>query len=396
MAVPYAANHSVDEDRSPPQRVAGRGPAIYQLQNPTHSRSLDHPSNAYQYPYVYNPYYTYAHSSNTLTIRRLVLRPFSMLLFGYCLVQVLERSQHRLGIFFSSSTDCGGVWNTNNKNRGEHVNSNGAHSKNPAYLLPQPEPTFYMQPASRHQTFAVPMPNAWGPSQPNAAFPKQEEDLDDENEAINSDAADPNGAQLYGWEPSMYPDPLQDPLRCGILYVEHQQQQQQQQQNNSSLRLCDPDWVLGAVYLEEIAMAMQNFSNLFSDPIRRPLWYHGGGGQRMLEQEMGFLRFSRSLQYEKQPQQPQVQQQPQQPEQQQVEATQDDSVEAPSNDELGNQQEGKDQEELVPEESEAPPPPLNKNNKNKKGKPKPVIELAVATVRKVSFPQVVCVEYEKS
>jgi hypothetical protein len=52
--------------------------------------------------------------------------------------------------------------------------------------------------------------------------------------------------------------------------------QQQQQQLSTQpvdlaspptvLRLCDPDWVLGGLYLENIARAMQNFSTTFTYP----------------------------------------------------------------------------------------------------------------------------------
>lgn len=116
--------------------------------------------------------------------------------------------------------------------------------------------------------------------------------------------------QLYGWEPTVYPDPILDPVRCGISYLpeiitrnylpsQDTDQDAHDRYNYdvynpyygfgvganpdadsnaaewsvlntnasaSPLRLCDPDWVLGGVYLEEIALALNNFSNLYSHP----------------------------------------------------------------------------------------------------------------------------------
>lgn len=110
--------------------------------------------------------------------------------------------------------------------------------------------------------------------------------------------------QLYGWEPSLYPDPLVDPVRCGVAYLPQQispfdedgstasssssvplplpsenetttaaqaapnnsiSHSDSDDSNESSLRLCDPDWVLGESYLEEIASALSNFSALYGD-----------------------------------------------------------------------------------------------------------------------------------
>jgi hypothetical protein len=68
--------------------------------------------------------------------------------------------------------------------------------------------------------------------------------------------------ELYGWMPNFYPNPLLSPLKCGISYLPNENL-------TSDLRLCDPDWVLGGIYLEEIAFAMTNFSGYFGD---------GGGG----------------------------------------------------------------------------------------------------------------------
>ena len=97
----------------------------------------------------------------------------------------------------------------------------------------------------------------------------------------------------YGWVPEVYPDPMIDPVRCGIAYLTAENENLQTGQtaeeerrgglilnsqggnatkeeeddggnDSPSLRLCDPDWVLGGVYLEEIAQKMSEFSNRFT------------------------------------------------------------------------------------------------------------------------------------
>lgn len=59
--------------------------------------------------------------------------------------------------------------------------------------------------------------------------------------------------QLYGWIPEIYPNPQAEPDRCMIAYL-----------HSTCQRLCDPDWVLGGLYLEEIAMVLSNFSYTIS------------------------------------------------------------------------------------------------------------------------------------
>jgi TPM domain len=111
----------------------------------------------------------------------------------------------------------------------------------------------------------------------------------------NSNSKNP---AIYGWTPNQYPNPIVDPVHCAVSYIlPHLQQQQQEQQQQPSppiindevkamttplsspnyisknstlnknddivLRLCDPDWVLGGIYLEDVAMALYNFSTLF-------------------------------------------------------------------------------------------------------------------------------------
>jgi len=116
----------------------------------------------------------------------------------------------------------------------------------------------------------------------------------------NNDDDNSNNSDDYGWAPETYPDPWIDPVRCGIAFLTVDELQNQKQQplaitNQTStnqdtsidgngnvngrendnadtgkeiagagLRLCDPDWVLGVVYLEQIAQKMHDFSDRFT------------------------------------------------------------------------------------------------------------------------------------
>lgn len=108
----------------------------------------------------------------------------------------------------------------------------------------------------------------------------------------NKDNANNNDNASYGWVPEAYPDPIIDPVRCGIAYLTDENFQTgtiaeeerrggldlnalptaaktnssmaEDSDDSSGLRLCDPDWVLGGAYLEEIAQKMQDFSNRFT------------------------------------------------------------------------------------------------------------------------------------
>ncbi len=67
---------------------------------------------------------------------------------------------------------------------------------------------------------------------------------------------------VYGWTPDFYPNPLENPLRCAISHLEPRDSLKE---GRHGLRLCDPDWVLGGLYLEEIAIALENFTDTFGD-----------------------------------------------------------------------------------------------------------------------------------
>ena len=138
------------------------------------------------------------------------------------------------------------------------------------------------------------------PEQPSTtttttASPDQASDgsSDDQDEQDDSTPQVKNPA-VYGWTPSAFPNPMTNPIRCAIAYLpqfmDHpppsrdngemispmaislQQQQQSVSTYNEEegsisaahpLRLCDPDWVLGGSYLEQIAVAMNNFTTFF-------------------------------------------------------------------------------------------------------------------------------------
>lgn len=266
--------------------------------------------------------YYISRSSNS--IRRLILRPFAILVFGYCLLQALDQNQNNKPspLLVGKGTDCGAAW-TNSK--GLSSSKDLIHS-----MLGQPKQPLPVYPAVSWTRATVPS---------LASIHDQD---NPEDAATNA-----NSPQLYGWEPTAYPDPILDPNRCGIAYLEEEEERERPTGvdfNMTGLRLCDPDWVLGGVYLEEIALAMHNFSSLFSDPLRLPVWSTHNSPptpRRLTQWGMG-----------------------------------DEDSDAPINIKIvkeASSEEDDDEEEAV-----------ETTKTEKKTKPRPVIQLAVATVRKVS------------
>ena len=111
-------------------------------------------------------------------------------------------------------------------------------------------------------------------------------DTDSSNRSNKKKRRDKNDTS-YGWIPEVYPDPMIDPVRCGIAYLlsenlstgttaEEERRgglvlgagganaNTTSDDDSSKLRLCDPDWVLGGVYLEDIAQKMREFSDRFT------------------------------------------------------------------------------------------------------------------------------------
>ncbi|CAJ1953856.1 unnamed protein product [Cylindrotheca closterium] len=102
-------------------------------------------------------------------------------------------------------------------------------------------------------------------------FPRHVSSSSLHSSSADSAESDP---ETFGWEPSLYPNPRENPQKCGIAYL-FQNEHFVQQSNDTttttsstttdnSLQLCDPDWVLGGIYLEEIAIAMKNFVATYS------------------------------------------------------------------------------------------------------------------------------------
>lgn len=96
--------------------------------------------------------------------------------------------------------------------------------------------------------------------------------------------------QQFGWTPQIYPNPLAEPERCMITYLP-----------NPRERLCDPDWILGGTYLEQISTSLSNFSYRMSPED------HGGWDvvvdQGVTQDNHGkWMRRRRRLQQQQQPQ----------------------------------------------------------------------------------------------
>lgn len=77
-----------------------------------------------------------------------------------------------------------------------------------------------------------------------------------------SDSASPTAGspQIFGWTPDAYPDPTRDPIRCSLSFLPDKTISAVR-----DLRLCDPDWVLGTTYLQEVALTLVNFTEIFTN-----------------------------------------------------------------------------------------------------------------------------------
>ena len=86
-------------------------------------------------------------------------------------------------------------------------------------------------------------------------IPKTTTTSKEEKEEVDDDDLDP---QTLGWTPNLFPNPKIEPHKCGIQYLVETNPYFQG-------RLCDPDWVLGGVYLEQISLSMADFRRQFSN-----------------------------------------------------------------------------------------------------------------------------------
>jgi hypothetical protein len=77
-----------------------------------------------------------------------------------------------------------------------------------------------------------------------------------------ADNVSPNAGspQIFGWTPDAYPDPTKDPIRCSLSFLPDKTIAAVR-----DLRLCDPDWVLGTTYLQEVALTLVNFTEVFTN-----------------------------------------------------------------------------------------------------------------------------------
>lgn len=247
-------------------------------------------------------------TARTLRIRRLILRPLAILLLGYCVLTVVDNRGPWSATFCRASAtttldDCGSTWTwatsmtqflptTTSKTRQQlHEQQQQQQQQR------QQQGTTIWQDTTKQNREASAVYPAIAWAQASALHEDNSSDDDDATSSTNSNP------QFYGWEPTLYPDPAQDSLRCGIAYLSGPDQQDQQgslstlasatsaeQPTDATLhsfefatskkatsspsfghvKLCDPDWVLGGLYLEQIAAALANFSNQFS--ASRQLW----------------------------------------------------------------------------------------------------------------------------
>ena len=92
----------------------------------------------------------------------------------------------------------------------------------------------------------------------------------------NSSLPDPDS---FGWTPEVYPDPIQDPVQCGISNLSLGSNF-----SNETELICDPDHVYNLYDKQMLALALRNFSETFSDVSTRRLSsnQHGGFGSAIV------------------------------------------------------------------------------------------------------------------
>jgi TPM domain/Prokaryotic RING finger family 4 len=292
-----------------------------------------------------NPHQVYYISARTRTIRRLLLRPFAILLFGFCLLQILDHwKQANYKEQVVRKEIPGDSIATDYSNLSEHTSQNKVPPSKNEYLNNMGKSLQHQDSASGNNSisstdlslgttwstkkrwyqhmfdfksqnnefeksvvqgtpasFFSPDTTSWANDDQAGGKSKGNVNGYDNNpEDDNPDGSDSDGnnKDVFGWQPDMYPDPVMDPVQCGIDYLLASSGENQasgesgsHSAKNSSttsidadqrstmvggdspslsaqflqpLRLCDPDWVLGGMYLEEIANAMKNFSSHFT------------------------------------------------------------------------------------------------------------------------------------
>ena len=230
-------------------------------------------------------------SLSTIALRRLLIRPISVIIFGACLLQATsfygrrginpsnsQAGEHRINSWLMG---WGSVGDETIVSLGSPNEKDLSSSKNIS------KPLLDMNMLSKQQIPTY--PRSWmTKGAPATSQPKELHNKSSEETTPDVSDATPNNPQLYGWEPTVYPNPIYDPVRCGVAYIEQDEQIQQNaveetinepntvtsseipvSGNRNKLRLCDPDWVLGGMYLEEIAAALHEFSLLYGDIVAK-------------------------------------------------------------------------------------------------------------------------------
>ncbi|GKY93735.1 hypothetical protein MPSEU_000340600 [Mayamaea pseudoterrestris] len=98
----------------------------------------------------------------------------------------------------------------------------------------------------------------------------------------NRDNAPQTNPTFYGWTPDAYPNPLLDPVRCAISglidprpvldpYNTNVTRSAITEKNqHQPLYLCDPDWVLGGMVLQDLQQLLRNFTATYETPLAMP------------------------------------------------------------------------------------------------------------------------------
>jgi hypothetical protein len=229
---------------------------------------------------------------STTVIRRMLVRPSAVLLFGFCLLQALYSQD--LGddsvLMDHKDIPCGEmgmVWGGGDANSEQveaQVEEESQHASS-LYMsndILQEQMAAYPIGYGRQGGGVGGRTSSKRSSNSNSSSSAKTValDLDASSEEDPDSITAANNPQLYGWEPKLYPDPLMDSVRCGVAYLQNAEYSNSngttgtpnaivttpssQEEDNTSLRLCDPDWVLGGMYLEELALALHSFSRKFS------------------------------------------------------------------------------------------------------------------------------------
>mmetsp|Transcript_5769 Transcript_5769/g.17135 ORF Transcript_5769/g.17135 Transcript_5769/m.17135 type:complete len:835 (-) Transcript_5769:49-2553(-) len=202
-------------------------------------------------------------TQTTQRIRRLLIQPFVTLIFGVCF----------LNMFFSTNSNSSNQQSSCEivqRFESESTPTQTTTTEQLIALNDDDEDDDDDQPPSYHHASSSMLRSKQLPPYPGLIHHDTHfhNDNDNDDDIYNSDSNNQSQKVVYGWEPTSYPDPLLHPLECGIAYLDQYGDEYYIHENNdtntnTNLRLCDPDWVLGGIYLEQIASKLYNFSSTF-------------------------------------------------------------------------------------------------------------------------------------